>query len=503
MEAKLESQEYRLKIIEEIKGNENNERMEKSQQEWDVFSGNIRPYVKKKLLERFSQTLVSEIPIVASINVLKKAVKAKGSLYNNPPTRDFTELSDDQKEIVELAYKDMRIDAQMMQLNRLFELQEQTHGLIEPKNGRLTLRPVKSHQLNVKPSDLDPEIGEIYIFSSYDKSQSNIKQDSSDGTNQKIADLNDYEKEDERYFVWSKSFHFVMDGNGENLSNDTASPLLAHGVVPVVEFASLKDFTYWIEGTNEDAQFTVDYNSSQSMLGQIVEMQGFAQAFLKTTADLMPASIDVGPTRILKLVVDPNVDAETEFGFASPNSDISGAREYSESLLSQYLSSQGQSPGSISANATDTEKFTSGTDRFLAQIEKFESSKDAMDIFSHGESAIYKVIKAWLNVLSTSDLLLPKYRIKGQIKAESELMIEYKMPTAVLTKMEKLDVLEREIELELKTKVEAYAEYRGVTEKEAEELLKDVEEETDDETPGKSATDKKVDEGKFVKKEGE
>ncbi len=481
MEAKLESQEYRLKIIQEIKGQEKNERMEKSQQDWDVFSGNIRPYVEKKLLERFSASLVKEIPIVASINILKKAVKAKGSLYNNPPTRDFTNVSDDQKEVVELVYKDMRIDAQMMQLNRLFELQSQTHALIEPKNGRLTLRPTKSHQLNVKPSDLDPEVGEIYIFSSYDKSQSEVKKDNSDGTNQKIGDLNDYEgeEENERYFVWSKSFHFVMDGKGAVLTDDTISPLIKEGVVPIVELAGLKDFTYWIDETNEDSQFTVDYNSSQSMLGQIVEMQGFAQAFLKTTAEMMPSSIDVGPTRILKLLVDPASEVDTEFGFATPNSDISGAREYSESLLSQYLSSQGQSPSSISGKATDTDKFTSGTDRFLAQVEKFESSKDAMDIFSHGESSIYKVIKAWLNVLSTSDLLLPKYRIKGQIKPDSELVIEYKMPTAVLTKMEKLDVLEREIENKLKTKVEAYAEYRGVTEKEAEELLKNVEDDED------------------------
>jgi len=473
MEQNLESQKYRQDLINEIKGSENNERMEKSLEDWDVFKGDIRPYVERRLTDRFSETLVSEVPIVASINILKKSVKAKASLYKTAPTREFTELNDQQQEVVELVYKDMRMDAQMLSLNELYELQGQTHALIEPKNGRLALRPVKSHQINVKPSDIDPETGEIYIFSSYDKSKSGLKEDESDNKNQKIGDLNDYQ--DERYFVWSKSFHFVMNGRGEILTEDTISPLVSEGVVPVVELSGLKDFTYWIKGTNEDAEFTVAYNSSQSMLGQIVESQGFGQAFLKTTADLMPTSIDIGPTRILRLIVDPNTGADTEFGFASPNADISGAREYSESLLSQYLSSQGHSPNSISGNASTSDKFTSGTDRFLAQIEKFESSKDAMDIFKHGESAVYNIIRAWLNVLSQSDVLHPKYRIKGQISPDSELSIQYEMPSAVLTKMEKLDVIERELELRLTSEEKAYAEYNGVTEAEALDALAEME----------------------------
>jgi len=476
-EQRLESQEYRSKIIEEIKGTENSDRMESSLEDYDIFKGSIKPYVIRQLEEQFSVGLVSEVPIVSSINILKKSVKAKATLYREAPVRTFTDLSDKQTEVVEQVYKDMRMDAQMMQSNELFELQGQTHCLIEPKNGRLTLRPVKSHQLNVVPSELDPETGEIFIFSSYDKGTSNKKEDSSDGMNQKIADTNDYDLEQEKYFIWSKSFHFVMNGKGEILTEDFISPLIEYGISPVIEIAGLKDFTYWIEGTNEDSEFTVMYNCSQSMLGQVVNLSSFAQAFLKTTSDLMPQSVSVGPTRILKLIIDPNVEGgdKTEFGYASPNADITGAREYSESLLSQYLSSQGLSPASISGSASNADKFTSGTDRFLAQIEKFEASKDAMDIYRHAETSIYKVIVAWLNVLSGSEILDKKYHVGSAISLESEVSLEYKMPTAITTDLEKLDKLERELELNLKTPTEAYAEYRDVSLVEAQEAMKEIE----------------------------
>ena len=41
MEENLQDQGYRQKIIQEIRGNENNERSEKSLEEYDVFKGNI------------------------------------------------------------------------------------------------------------------------------------------------------------------------------------------------------------------------------------------------------------------------------------------------------------------------------------------------------------------------------------------------------------------------------------------------------------------------------
>ena len=474
-EQRLQEVSYRLKLIKEILATENRERQEKSQEDFDVFSGNILPYVKRKLLERFSVSLVKEVPIVSAINTLKKEIKSKASLYKSTPERMFSELSDDQLEVVKRVYEDMRIDAQMLSANELYELQDQTHVLIEPRNGKLTARPVKCHQLNVVPNEIYPEDGEIYIFSAFDKGQSDLKSDNSNGTNEKIGDLNDYDGAKDRYIVWSKSFHFVMDGNGLVLSEDIVSPLLSYGILPVVEIAAMKDFTYWIAGNNEAANFCVDFNSTLSMQQQTVELQSFGQAYLKTTAELMPTSIDVGPTRILRLVMDPNSESgdKTEFGFASPGADIAGAMENSRQMLSMYLSSQGQDPSTITTSGSNTDKATSGVDRYLKQLEKFESSKEAMDLFRDAEVKIYRIVKAWLNVLRGSDVLDKKYLMGSDLPGDSELNIEYSAPNIDLTNEEKLNVIEREKDLNLKTDVEHYAEYRNVSIEEAEKAQKE------------------------------
>ncbi len=453
----------------EIRGSENQARLESSQEEWDVYTGNIRPYVERKIADRFSYELVKEVPIVSAINVFKKVVDSRASLYKSEPTRDFSDLSDDQVEVINRIYEDARIDFTLLEANKLYEAQKhQTHVLIEPKKGRLRLRPIKAHQVNVVPNELDQEDGEIYIFSSYNKdfSENSVRVDRQNSMNEAIADYDDYRSEQERFVVWSSSYHFVMDGNGTIISEEIENPIAP--VIPVVEISAMKDFNYWRELTNDAAEFCVDYNMHQSMLGQIVEMQGFAQAYLKAPEDLMPEYVEIGPNRIVKLITNPQLEGDVEFGFANPNSDIGAARDYNEAILAQYLSSQGLDSNAVSGTPS-TDSFASGTERLLAQIERFEASKETMAIFREAEMDIYKVIKAYHNVLKGTDVLMDKY-ITNDIPEDSEVMVMYEEPTTNLTDSEKLDIAERRIELDWSI-AEAKAYLDDITVEQAEEKL--------------------------------
>lgn len=469
----LMSQDYRLTIIEEIRGSENQERLEQSQAEYDVYSGNIRPYVEAMLSNRFSQSLVKEIPIVSSINILKKSVDSKASLYKTEPERDFTDLTDEQIEKVESIYSDMNIDFSMLETNRLFELQKkQTHVLIEPRGGKLLLRPIKAHQINVIPSLQDQEVGEIYIFSSYDKSISRNKSETprNDNFNQRIADQDDYKSEERRFIVWSKDYHFVMNGKGVILSDSVDSPI--KGVLPIVEISAMKDFTYWREITNDIADFCVFYNMSQSMLQQIVELQGFAQAWLKAPSELMPQHIDIGPNRILKLTQPMGDNSSVEFGYSNPSSDIAGAQSYMESLLAQFLSSQGLD-GSLVSGSGQAEKFNSGVERLLAQIEKFEASAESMALFRMAEQSIWKIVKAWHNNTKNTGLIDAKY-ITTDFPDSSEVLVKYVEPQHLLSEIDRIEIAERKVDLGIWTKTQALAFVDDISETTAEERLSEL-----------------------------
>lgn len=472
MEEKLLEAGFRKKIIQEIKASEESkERMQESLREVDIYNSNIRPYVRKKLEDRFPPEVVDQLPIVASVNILKKTADAKANLYKNEPVRTFTDLDDNQKDSVSLIYRDGRINSEMLWSNKFYEIQRQNHVKIVPKNGRLEFRTLKNHQLNVIPYPDNPEKGYIYIISSFDKFTSDLKEIQSDGQNQKIADRDDYKPETERFVIWSPNYHFVMNGLGEITSEEIENPIAP--VVPIVEIASPnKDFEYWLRGFSEIAEFTVDYNEQLSMVNQIVELQGFSQAYYKAPKDLQPATLSIGPHRILRLTTDPdNPQSDIEFGFANPSSDIASSQDFVQSMLSQFLSSQGLDPSLVTSNAQASQSFSSGVERLLAMVDKFEASKDTQDIFRDAEAKIYQVVKAWLNTLRDSDMLDDKYKT-SEISESSELVVNFARPETIQTPDEKLSLIERKLELGLMTKVDALMELRGIDKEEAEEILR-------------------------------
>lgn len=474
----------RRAIISEIKGDENNDRLENSLKEWEIYNGQIRDYVYNSICERFSRNTADNTPIVSSINVLKKSVDTRSGLYKEPPRRVYTNVSEEAKEVLDLIYRDMGANSKLADSNKLFELQtQQTHALIEPKNGRMSLRPLKKHQVNVIPDPVDNEKAGVYILSAFNKNDSRLTGVRGDAVNQKIADVNDTNVNNERYIVWSKEFHFVMNGKGEivdsegNLLLDIEDDSLIENpiapLMPIVEFSAMKDFDYWRSGSTELADFTLFINEGFSMCGSVVENQGFAQAVMWGPQEMMQEEIFVGPRRILKLITDPNrPDEKIDFDYKNPSSDISGVLDYYSKLIMMFLSSQGLDPNTVAGQPNSTSNFSSATERLLALIEKFDASKEAMDVYKVGERKIFEIIKAWLSAYSDSDDLDPKYKIS--IPDSAELVIKFKEPQSLLTESEKMDIAERRIDNKLWSRQDALVFLDDVPKEEAAKQVKEV-----------------------------
>ena len=470
-----EDLQKRKQILQEIRGEENRRRMQNSQTEWDIYTGNIRPYVEQRLIRRFNAKFVCKLPLVSSVNVLKRLIKKKASIYKEKPDREFIGLSEEQAKFAQRIYKDARANFVMSEANALYELQcNQTHILVEPKNGRIVFRPMKSHQINVVPYEDDPETAEFFIISNFNSNDNQNKTNSSDYINQKIADLNDSALAKERHIVWGREDHYVMNGKGEIISEDTRNPIAP--LLPIVEVSAMKDFKYWREETNDVADFTIEHNVSLTMESHIVERQGFSQAYMKGPESLLPETVETGPTSIIRIVTDPNQpSSDSEFGFATPGSNISGTIEHNEKKLSQFLSSQGIESNSITGQSSGN-SYTSGQDRFLAQLENFQAAGEAMEIFKDAEMAIWEIIKAW----HSKTKLDKKYGTTIPMTAEME--IKFSPPTAVLSETEKLDYAERMQDLGQWDRYDVYAYLNSTTRDKAMEILGNEPATEDDQT---------------------
>ena len=478
-EESLLDQEFRAQIIEETLSEENNERKEKSLEDTDVYTGQIHDYVLKRFEDKgYTESTLCSIPIVSTINVSKKVVDNQAGVYKQAPKRTYSEVTEEQLQVIEEVYTDAWVDAKMLGSNRLFKLQQQTHILIEPVDGMVKLKNLKQHSIDVLPHYLDPEKPLAYIISSYDKSLSDLYDQSerSDGFNQKIADRDDYKKESMRFIWWSDNYHFVTNGHGVILGKDDDNQDIANpiGIIPIVEISEDKDHEYFIQDRNLSTQFTVDYNEALSNNGHIVHMQGFAQAYIKAPQDLMPESLTIGPTKILKLITDPNADQnQVDFGFATPGSDLAGAKEYTDSLLAQFLSSIGLDPSAITSSSGQ-KLYSSGTERLLALIENFDATRTDFSRYEYAEKKMFKVIARWMNALRDTDMLNDKYKT-SEISDNASVSVEFKRPEQITSDAEKLDVLEREKDLGIVDRVKIVEKYKNMTKEEAEEYLDGLE----------------------------
>lgn len=475
MDEKLLNIQTRQAIIQYINAQENVERKSQSLRDTEVYSGNIEPYVYERLCDKgYSNSTLQQTPIVSTINTCKRVVDQCSSVYKESPERTFIGTTEQQNEVLETIYEDMWFNNKMQTANRYFKLQQQTHFIVLPKNGKLTARVLKQHQLDVIPNKENPEIADVYILTGFDKSLSTLRTENSenggDGLNSPIADQDDYKKTITRHVVWSKNYHFVMNGKGEILSEEIDNPI---GMIPIVEISEDKDLVYFIQNQSIDSKFCVEYNEALTSQNMVVQNQGFSQAVLTAPEELMPDTITIGPTKILKLITNGQVEGETDFRFVTPNADLSGVRAHTESLLAQYLSSKGINPSTVTGQS-GVQTATSGIEKLLSMVEKFEASKQDFTRFEQAEKMIFEIIKGWLNGTTNTDTLLPEYQVT--IPESSEVAIKYAEPTAILSDLEKLDIAERKIDLGIWTVKDAFAYLEGVDKTQAEEMLDGMEE---------------------------
>jgi hypothetical protein len=197
-------------------------------------------------------------------------------------------------------------------------------------------------------------------------------------------------------------------------------------------------------------------------------MQGFAQAYISGASDMLPESLVIGPNHVLRLPVDPNNPVQTQFGFANPSPDLAGSLRFPEVLLSSFLTSRGLSPKLVSGTG-ESEKYTSGLDRLLAMIDRFEASQFDMELFRAAEKQLFYLIIRYLNTYAGTPVL--NYKWTNVNEDSVDVFVKYAEPQMVMSESEKLDAIARKKELGLMSDLDAIMEYYGIDEEAAQKKL--------------------------------
>ena len=195
----LLNQFERKQIIADIKSNENVERKRKSLKDYEIYNDNAYPYVYDALSCQLSAKTAAQMPVVANLNVAKTVVNKEANIYTDSPTRNYSDITESDEAVLKEIYSYCGFNTMLAKSNKYYKLRNQSFIHVVPKEGKLKLRVLHGHNIDVIPDQDDPEQAYSYIVSSFDKEfWLKAKQD---GTNQKIADADDYKSMAERYQV--------------------------------------------------------------------------------------------------------------------------------------------------------------------------------------------------------------------------------------------------------------------------------------------------------------
>lgn len=499
MEEKLLDIAYRKNVIAEIKGNENVQRKIVSYKKQNMQDDNFYQYVVEKLEEKLDCQTVREMTVFATVNLQKRISKSEAGLYRKSPKRIFLD-GDEVTEDPAPIYKAMGVDDVMRYANEAYKYQGQCALQVYVDDGCMKTRVLLPHHFDVICDPKNPERPVVWIISNFDNttrdrvgtqdnngySQGNKYRDQ---VNQAIADYDDQKAAKERYYVWSNSYNFVMDGNGKLLDKETetviiesidesnqyqiASPLKDHECTPFIDVSHRKNFEFWLRGYDSLFDATVLYNTILTSEFSTVEMQGHAQAYYKGPADHMPENLRVGPDKVIHIPIDPSNPTDAEFGFANPGSDLGGIKNFRESFISSFLSSRGMDASVISGDPT-IKASASGVDRLLKMVEEFDSSQEDMAMFQCVEDKLLYVIYATSKAYEEE--LEEEFVTGSEFTEETKVNVIYSGPEMIRTQMERLEETQKEIEMGLSSRVHALMELKGMTLEEAKNRIKEIDE---------------------------
>ncbi len=457
----------RKQLLKMIEADNKSSRMEQSRKECKVYSNDFEDLVKQHLIDKYGQITADKMLVINEINLGKRTIDNQGVIYKEPPVRTFEGLSDSQKKAFESIYKDMRVNKKLGRSNKFFKNQKQNIMQVLPKDGKLVMRVFKKHQIHMFSIQGDPTEADIYIIPNFDAMKA--------ARDEKELGKERAKKKACKYAVWTREINFIMDGEGDVEDNDFAHPVI--GYLPFIEAADddEKDFQLWTDERSGVAEFTVKFNAALSNLYHIMDMQGWSQLLIKGPDALLKkmSEMTVGVGRALMLPTDksPNDDEHPEIdaSFITASPDLMGSIEVLKVLLSSFLNSKGIDPKTVSLNG-ESEGYSSGWERLLALIEKFEATKDDFEVYRSVEVQLFRLVMAWHNALIDSKQLDKKYKA-AKTSNDAGMTIKYAEPAMVETETEKTDKIIKKQDRGYISYVDAVAKEHGVDNESAKQLI--------------------------------
>lgn len=444
-------------IISDIEGGEERNRRIKEFDSWQVYSGNVKPYVKNKIIETRPKSHKGYT--ISDVSLSKMIVDPIAKAYKESPIRTV-DKDEVKNERLNEVYEEGNARKQLPYMDVVTNLHK--HSLtwvnyleVEQRYNFMTLQGYEYSV--VRDKDTGELIGVILNYGNKDVTHG---AHSGDGVDNLIAESQaDSSAQSKLYAMWSKDNYVVIkiemaevqEVDGVKLKKsvtyvdlpDNPANVNTIGRLPFVYVS--KEMAIDFPTPSPLLNQTITANAMMSEYMTAANIQGTGQMVFKYPMQFEQqfSNITTGLLSAIKLPQSNNPeDKATEATYINPSPDLAGQREATLTYIKQVMNEHGlKNTSSVDSSA---QSFSSGLHMAIASASTQDIIETNQLAYVDVEKEMFEIIKAWEKFLGNT-----------VFKDEDELSVVFKKPKVMISDKEVLENIEKRLSLGLIEKWEA------------------------------------------------
>jgi hypothetical protein len=432
---------YDIKVIlDEIESQENKARKQREFKSFQIYDGNLKSYVKNRIREMYPKSW--DMYTIADYSLLKKITDKRAKAYKENPIRRGA--NNDETTAYEDITREGCLNQAMARFDKYFNqhkyaLMSSFMELNSEGKPEFRFMPLAPYEFDCVKNDK----GEIkVVILSYPDSTMIVGSDS-DGMDSIIAGAKaDEGQQSKIYAFWTDTNHYLVKVMKSATSTglpefvpiqDNPMNVNPWGILPFAYLPESDTPNYPVASPLPDQ--TVELGSLLSVYLTSGNMQ-IGQLVLKYPQDQDIQMITHGLMAGIKLPQSTSPDAaETTADYISPSPQMDQHRTSIMTFMNLILDENGIRPAS--GSDISIEKFSSGLDRMISESDVQDIIESNQNMYADLEQDIYDIVRMQLESINIRTL------------SDVDLEIKYRKPKMMVTDTERLNNIEKMLQLGL------------------------------------------------------
>ena len=445
-------------IIGDIEGTEERNRKTQNFDSWQIYSGNVKPYVKDVI--RSTRSKSYDGYTISDISYSKLITDTKSKAYKEQPLRIIPGSDKTKNERLSEIYQEGCAIRQMPFFDTITNLHKHSLFWVNnlDHNHKYQFMALQGYEYSVVRNKDTGELDAVIL--NYGNLDITTNAGSGDGIDNLIAESQaDSSAQSKIYAMWSKDNYVIVRVetvsvttiSGEKIKKSVTfvtqkeNPSMENvlGIIPFVFLSQEMAIDYPTMSPLKEQTITANQQMSEYLTA--ANIQGTGQLVFKFPIKFenMFKKITTGLLSAIKLPQSENPDdAKTEVDYINPSPDLSGMNDATTSYVKQVLNEHGIK--NTSAVGSEGQDFSSGLQMAIANSSVQDIIEANQNLYVDVERQMFDIIKAWED-----------FRGNSVFKEDDELNVVFKKPKVMISDAEVLANIEKRLSLGLLEKWEA------------------------------------------------